>query len=548
LALHRRKEEEKAVTLRPLAAFTLAFGTGVWAAASMPALIWLGLAALAAMCVLLLLTRRRVWLPYALTIAAGLVGSLNYGLHARRSVNDVSTLAPSLVTLTGVVESDTDFVRRDADLGPAAAHLTLRILRIESAASSQPDQRNANPFRGSVDVRLTIRAAFRETRVPQKMPHYGDTLSVYGRLELPSGPRNPGGFDRRTYLNHQGIYSTLVALRPEDWHVVADAERSGSPFLTLAYTVRQAILRRGVVGLSPERAAVLSGILLGDRTNLPADLREDFERTGTTHILATAGLHVGLVMALLLGLLRILRLPRKPALGITLLCLALYIPMTGERVAMTRAAIMAAVYLGGMLLEREPYLPNTLSLAALLLLIGSPQSLFEAGFQLSFCIVITIALVMPLLQNLRKSLPREALPAGKSAGIGKFALDIFLIALAAQIGALPLAAYYFHAVPLVGIVANVLIVPVVLPILGLGFLATLLGSIAPILAVPLDRTLDYLLAYIVSMTHAFASPDWASLPVGEFSPLIVVAAYAVLWGGAWYLSHQLGKRRSPAEA
>ncbi|MCW3096388.1 MAG: ComEC/Rec2-related protein [Chthonomonadaceae bacterium] len=208
---------------------------------------------------------------------------------------------------------------------------------------------------------------------------------------------------------------------------------------------------------------------------------------------------------------------------------------------MTRAAIMALVYLGGMLLEREPYLPNTLSLAALILLVSNPQSLFDAGFQLSFGIVITVAVLSPLMQRLRKAASKEARTAGRIRGIGKFLLDIFLVALAAQIGALPLVAYYFHGIPVVGIVANVLIVPIVLPLLALGFFATALAMITPILAAPLDKALDYLLAYIVTMTHFLSSPDWAFVPVGEFSPLLVFAAYAVLWGGAWYLCRQKDK-------
>lgn len=529
------------MTLRPLILFTLAFVAGVLAAASFPWLVWIGAAALAAMSGMLLLTRRVVWLPYALYTAVGLVGSLDYGFHTRMAVNDVATVAPRLITLTGVVESDVETLRRGTDSGPSTARLTLRTTQAAGTLSHANSAEETAPLTGKVEVRLALRPILQDTSVSQNTPRYGDTISVQGRLELPAGPRNPGGFDYRSYLAHNGIHATLLATRPDDWHIVTASGERGAPFLTLAYALRQAVLRHAGAGFRPERAAVLSGILLGDRANLPAELREDFERTGTTHILATAGLHVGLVMAMLIGLFRSLRLLPRPALVCTLLCLALYIPMTGERVAMTRATIMAAVYLGGMLLEREPYLPNTLALAALILLVGNPQSLFDAGFQLSFGIVISVALLSPLMQRLRKTVSEEALPSGRLRGMGKFLLDIFLIALAAQIGALPLVAYYFHAIPVVGIIANLLIVPVVLPILAIGFLATALAVVAPILTVPLDKVLDCLLAYIVTMTHLLSAPDWATIPVGEFSPILVCIAYAVLWGGAWHLSSKREK-------
>ena len=529
------------MTLRPLVLFALAFGAGILAAASAPWLVWVGVAATAGMSGMLLLTRRTIWLPYALYTAVGLVGSLDYSLHIRTMPDDVSIAAPCMIKLTGVVVSDVELLERAPAAGPSAVRLTLRTTRAERSSSAGASDGTADSVSGNVEVRLTVRTAFQDTSVSRNVPRYGDTILVQGRLELPTGARNPGGFDYRTYLAHNGIHAALFALRPDDWHIVAESGDSGSPFLTLAYTLRKTVLRYAEAHFSPERAAVLSGILLGDRANLPADLREDFERTGTTHILATAGLHVGLVMALLLMLFRGLRLSPRPVLLMTLLCLTLYIPMTGERVAMTRAAIMAAVYLGGILLEREPYLPNTLSLAALILLVGNPQSLFDAGFQLSFGIVITVAALSPVMHRLRKIVPEEALRAGKWGAAGKFMLNLGFIALAAQIGALPLAAYYFHSIPMVGIVANLLIVPVVLPILGIGFLAVALGTVLPPLAIPLDKMLDYLLAYIVAITHRLAAPEWASVPVGEFSPLLVIAAYALLWGGAWYLARQQNK-------
>jgi len=533
------------LTFRPLVTFTLAFVAGVVAAAFSGWVVWIGVAAVVGMSGMLLLTRRAIWLPYALYTAVGLVGSLDYSLHVRTAASDVSVSAPCLIKLTGVVDSDVETLQRDPDSGPSTAHLILRATQAEFSPSLANPEGMANSVSGKVEIRLRLSANLQDTSVSQSAPRYGDTLQVVGRLELPSGPRNPGGFDYRAYLDHQGIHATLSAIRPQDWHILAEAGQDSNPILTLAYRLRQAVLRHARAEFTPERAAVLSGILLGDRANLPADLREDFERTGTTHILATAGLHVGLVMALLLGLFRGVRLSRRPALVCTLLCLALYIPMTGDRVAMTRATIMALVYLGGVLLEREPYLPNTLSLAALILLVGNPQSLFDAGFQLSFGIVITVALLMPLLQRLHKSVPEESPPSGKLRSLRKFLLDLFLIALAAQIGAFPLVAYYFHSVPIVGVVANLLVVPIVLPILAIGFCATVLGTTTPILTVPLDKALDYLLAYIITMTHWLAAPTWASIPIGEFSPLFVVIAYAFLWGGAWYLARP--QEREPGE-
>ena len=101
------------MTLRPLVLFALAFSAGILAAASAPWLVWVGVAATAGMSGMLLLTRRTVWLPYALYTAVGLVGSLDYSLHIRTAPNDVSIAAPCIIKLTGVVVSDVELLERE---------------------------------------------------------------------------------------------------------------------------------------------------------------------------------------------------------------------------------------------------------------------------------------------------------------------------------------------------------------------------------------------------------------------------------------------------
>ncbi len=521
---------------RPLTLFTLALTAGIlFSATAGQWAVWALLTGMAGTGGIWALTRRDFWRNTALFLAAGLLGAMNFGVRSRLAADDVAQVAPNYVTLTGVVQSDVEAIDGGADKEARAARLTLAAGQADLPASASLPTGGTVRVGGNVEVRLALHSKVQETAVTQKIPRYGDTLTVRGRLELPDGPRNPGGLDYRTYLDHQGIHSTLFALRPEDWSVAAESGSRANPFLTLAYMLRQAILRHARASFSPDHAAVLSGILLGDRANLPPALRDDFERTGTTHILATAGLHIGMVVGLMLGLFRLIRIPRKPAILLTLLGLLLYIPMTGERAAVTRATLMAAVFLGGILLEREAYLPNALALAALVLLVLNPLSLFEAGFQLSFAIVITIALLLPLLRPLQKSVEEE-LPSPKPLrAVGRFVLNLFLIALAAQIGSLPLVAYYFHEVSLVGVFANLLIVPFLFPIIALGFLAAGLGFLSPALAAPLDKLLDFLLTYILSVAHAFASPTWAIYPTGELSPVLIVAVYVVLWGGAWII-------------
>jgi ComEC/Rec2-related protein len=225
------------------------------------------------------------------------------------------------------------------------------------------------------------------------------------------------------------------------------------PIQAAAYALRQGVIRQMRLGLSPEHAAVMEGLLLGARGDLHEDLNDAFERTGAAHLLATAGLHVGLLAWLLLGLMRRLRLPRRPALLAVFALLPLYAIMTGGRPAVIRAVIVAEVVLLGPLLEREPNLPNALSLASLILLLLNPHSLFDAGFQLSFATVITILLLLPPTEAaVRHGCERVTCrwPRAKWLQRGlRIVATSFFLAVIAQIGAAPLVALHYHDLSLI---------------------------------------------------------------------------------------------------
>ncbi|HZP81911.1 MAG TPA: ComEC/Rec2 family competence protein [Chthonomonadaceae bacterium] len=512
------------MTDRPLVALALAFAAGIGLAALALPMVILLLLGFLVLAVLTAWTQRPVWSAAAVLVAFALLGSARYCVAALRAPDDVSRLAPSTLTLTGVVCSDVERPQ-----GRRAVQLTLaaREARRGTAANAQAQ---IIPVSGCVTARLPVAAN-------SELPRYGDLLIVTGWLAVPGGPRNPGGFDYRSFLARGGVYATLNARRPEDWRRLRGQEATGNPFLRQAFALRQTVMRHAQSALPSVQAGVLNGILLGARGDMPHALDDVFERTGTVHILATAGLHVGMVVGLLLGALRLLRVAQKPALVLALLLLALYATMAGGRPSVVRAVIMAGVYLLGMLLEREPSLPNALALAALILLLINPNNLFDVGFQLSFATVISIVLLMPLaeetLEGVRKSVRGDGVGARwLRRGVETLAVCFFL-AVTAQIGAMPLVAYYSNEVSLVSILANTLAVPVITLVIGLGFSAAALGAFVPLLAWPLDRALEGLLAYVVWIVQGCAALPYATINVPSPPAALVVGYYAALWSVAW---------------
>src|SRR5262249_13895827 len=172
-------------------------------------------------------------------------------------------------------------------------------------------------------------------------PEFGDELKLFGTAEPIAPPRNPGEFDMHAYLARHDVRRLLFARYPEDGTLIRHG--GGNPILRAAQASRiwiQNALCRGLDD-APEVKAFISGIVLGIRHETPEDIEEPFQQTGTIHLFAVAGLHVGIVAALLWVLAAIARLSRKRAAAFIILSLFFYAAVTGLHIPALRAAVMA---------------------------------------------------------------------------------------------------------------------------------------------------------------------------------------------------------------
>jgi competence protein ComEC len=223
-------------------------------------------------------------------------------------------------------------------------------------------------------------------------PEFGDELKLFGTAEPIAPPRNPGEFDMHAYLARHDVRRLLFARYPEDGTLIRHG--GGNPVLRAAQASRtwmQNALCRGLDD-APEVKTFISGIVLGIRHETPEDIEEPFQQTGTIHLFAVAGLHVGIVAALLLLLAAIARLPRKRAAAFIIPALFFYAAVTGLHIPALRAAVMASILVGSYFFERRAFLPNSLAAAAFFILCWNTNELFSTGFQLSFAVVGAIAL------------------------------------------------------------------------------------------------------------------------------------------------------------
>src|SRR5213594_7138 len=355
-------------------------------------------------------------------------------------------------------------------------------------------------------------------------PEFGDELKFSGTAEPIPPPRNPGEFDMRSYLERRDVRRLLFVRYPEDATLIRQG--GGNRILRAAQKSRswmQNALCRGLED-SPEVQNFLSGIVLGLRHQAPEDIEEPFQQTGTLHLFAVAGLHVGIVARLLWILAMVARLSRKWATALIIPLLLFYAAITGLHVASIRAAVMSSILLGGFFFERKVFALNSLGAAAFFLLCWDTNEFFSTGFQLSFAVVGGIILLAdPLSGWLRPIgapdpfLPRRLVSGlRRMIGVGyEWICRGGSVSLAAWLGSLPLIFWYFHLITPSSIFANLVVVPIAFFILAIALLSLVVASLASGLSLIFNNANWTLATAVIAFIQWFAQVPGSHYYVAE---------------------------------
>ena len=310
---------------------------------------------------------------------------------------------------------------------------------------------------------------------------YGDTLVLKGNLEQPPVLEE---FDWRERLAREGVH--YLMFRPD---VELTGGGGGVRALGWVYRVREEMAASLGRSLPEPRASLAQALLLGIRGGLPSELREDLAKTGTTHLIAISGLHVGILVGLVsLGSAAILGRRGQIYIVIPLLFVWVYAVLTGFSPPVVRAAIMASLYLWAIFLGRQRSGLTALAAAAALMVTIDPDLFEEVSFQLSFLAMAGLLLLGPWFRvgGLRL-VARYWEPEGISGGIMKFFVEASAISLAAIMATFPIIGFNFQFLSPVGLPATIF----VLPALPLALVSSLAVAVAGIFS----ETAGHILAW-----------------------------------------------------
>ena len=301
---------------------------------------------------------------------------------------------------------------------------------------------------------------------------YGKRFEFTGILRPLESARSPGGFDPSAFYYRESGSLAELEIRPGDRLEPLPGEK-GFRIVAAAQRLRdrlEAALLEGVAPGDLPYARLVAAMALGARENSPEDLEEYFRLSGTMHIFAVSGLHVGILAGLLLGALLLAGVPRRYAILILIPLLLFYAVLTGLRPSAIRAAVMLSIFLGAFVVRERPRPLNALAFAALLLLLFDTQQLFLPGFQLSFAVLLSITLFARPVQRwtsgpwltdpfLPRSLRGRARRMKDRVVTGLTAA--LAVSLVSWLGSLGLLMWHFQSFSPIGIVANVFLVPLV---------------------------------------------------------------------------------------
>lgn len=372
------------------------------------------------------------------------------------------------------------------------------------------------------------------TKIEASSLSYGDEVAVSGKLERPENflTEQAKEFDYVSYL-----YKDSILYRMSFADVVVLSRGNGNVVVSKLLRFKQALEQSFSRVFSPVESGLLSGILLGTKSSIPSTFRADLIETGTIHIIALSGYNVSIIARAFRTALENLSLsPGVASIGGGLGIL-LFVLMTGMQATAVRAGIMAIVALIARRAGRTYDAFRALLFAGIGMILWNPKLLaYDVSFQLSFIATLGIIFITPLFERMCIRVPKKVLWI--------FPLrEMLAVTLGAQVAVLPLILYKMGVLSFIALPVNLVILPVVPLVMGLGALAGVIGIVSPLLAYPIAWCTERLLKYIIATVEFSASVPYASITLRQFPLWLALVSYGILF--AWvYLQQKKSDERT----
>lgn len=360
-----------------------------------------------------------------------------------------------------------------------------------------------------------------------RMLRTGLSIEAFSSMELPANWHTTQRFNYVRWIHVHGFTARTFIL-PRSWQTCSNKGIALPRLLNLklkASALRDHFLDMpNIIQVNDQRYAVIAAMTLGDRSYLSQQTREQFNLSGGAHVLALSGLHLSIIYAILTLLLPLGRRTKWLSQSLILTTIWTYALIVGMGASVIRAATMLSILSVGIVLNRGKTSLNTLSLAAIIMLIADPMSLWDVGFQLSFMAVLGILLFYPFLFRL--------VPTQQKAV--RVLWGMIAVSLAAQTGTAPLVMYYFGRFASYFLLTNMVVVPAA-TLIVYGTALLLLTSPLPVLGKTIATALFGIAGFMNRALSLIASLPYASIEGINLSVLQVISIYILIAATAVFI-------------
>ncbi|MDR1941355.1 MAG: ComEC family competence protein [Endomicrobium sp.] len=353
---------------------------------------------------------------------------------------------------------------------------------------------------------------------------FGDIIKIEGIIKKPPKAPFPLIFDYSAYLARDAVYTVFDAQYFE--YIKSDASKIEKTALNLRKDITQKI----DAYFKKAYADILKPVIIGDKSSLTPEVKNNFIDAGLMHILVVSGLNVGFIGVLFLLSFKCAGLNLKAASLAVIPVIFLYALAAGANPPVLRAAIMFSCILISLALDREPLIYNSIALSALIILILQPQQLFSASFQMSYIATIGIIYFYNGIYSVFSGVKNKIL---------RFFCAAFAVTLSAQILLIPICMYYFGKISFISFAANVLVVPAMGITLYLSVIFYIFTFIFPFVSLVISLILSAIVHIVLTLTIFFGGLKFASVYV----PKPEIAQIALFFIFIFFASYFKDKKR-----
>jgi competence protein ComEC len=368
----------------------------------------------------------------------------------------------------------------------------------------------------------------------------GDYVQIYCWLNRFNGPTNPGQFDTAKYLARKGVFVAASVPSRKAIELLKDSSTGTGTFIKIKRRLQEIAGQalRGDLDIEGQNYALLQALVLGYRTEIDSDTYRAFQKTGLLHFICLSGMNFVILFWIIWWLCKTAGLMKRACAVICLAATGLFLLVIPPQPPAFRAAIMSSVFCVSFFFRRKYNPFNALSLAAIILLLIKPTDLFDAGWQLSFAVVLGLLLFCVRIHFFLYE-KITGMPWGKKApktGLlfriipiaGPYLLRLFSTCFTAWLGGVGFSLYHFYRINYLTSIWTVIVSPLIGVISVVGYFKMILALFLPSVAAMLDMVIKPLSDLLIWVVKLFAGWDISDVLIGKVSSALIVLYYAFL--------------------